>query len=223
MIQWKKYILVFFITAGIFILAFALSNYLNGKKVSQIENIQDKISVDILSLETQFSLLQNVSCEYIGDSFMSAELNSLAQKIEFSEENINRKEELDQLKKIYSLLEIKDYLLAKKINERCKIKNPSILYFYTKADYCSFCVEQGYVLTALREKYPDLRVYSFDYGLDLSALKALITVYKIDDKKLPALVINEKVYTGFNSIEEIEKIVGLEDPIKVELKKEVKK
>lgn len=67
------------------------------------------------------------------------------------------------------------------------MKSVFVLYFY-KTDDCTDCEKQGYALTALREKYPGLRVYSFDYGLNLSAIETLIRIYKIKDTELPALV-----------------------------------
>jgi hypothetical protein len=45
----------------------------------------------------------------------------------------------------------------------------------------------GYVLTALRNKYPDLRVYSFDYHFDLGAIETLKSIFKVKDQ-LPALI-----------------------------------
>jgi hypothetical protein len=93
------------------------------------------------------------------------------------------------------------------IKERCGTKIYSILYFYTNADNCTECVKQGYVLTELRRKYPDLRVYSFDYNLDLSAVNSLIAIYKVDDTELPALIINDAVMTGFKSTEDIEALL----------------
>jgi hypothetical protein len=47
-------------------------------------------------------------------------------------------------------------------------------------------------------------VYSFDYSTDLSAIKSMLQIYKIEDTKLPALVVDEEVLTGFNSIEELD-------------------
>jgi len=140
----------------------------------------------------------------------------LADKISYSENNIGAEDvDVISLKKYYSLLEIKDYLLMKKIRERCGEKSIFILYFY-KNDNCDDCTKQGYVLTSLREKYPDLRVYSFDYNLDLSAIKAMVSIYKVQDN-LPAIVINGKVYNGFKSIEEIEKTFPELESIKVEV------
>jgi len=207
MIDWKKYLLVFFITAGIFLSAVYLTNYFNGKKLSELRSIQDKISIDLLSSETQYALLEELSCGDVTNTLLSPELASLADKIEYSEKNIGNDNEFIELKKTYSLLEIKDYLLMKKISQRCGLKNIFILYFYTTAENCTECVKEGLVLDALREKYPQIRVYSFDYNLiDLSAVKAMTSIYKIKDTALPALVIDDKVYTGFHDIETIEKI-----------------
>jgi len=205
--DWKKYVIVFFITAALFAIAGGLSNFFSNKKIDNIRNIQNKLSTDILSSETQFLLLSDLSCEQDNNSGnLSGELNDLADKLNYSENNLQGNQQVVELKRYYSLLEIKDYLLTKSINKKCGEKFIPILYFYTTANNCTECVKQGYVLTELRNKYPNLRVYSFDYSLDLSALKALIRIYKIEDTKLPALVINGKKVTGFKSVEELEKV-----------------
>lgn len=213
--DWKKYVIVLFITSTIFISGLWLSNYFSNKKIDQLKNIESKISLDLMSSETQFSLLQEQSCKDVSGSILSSELNTLADKISYSESNIGAEDvDVISLKKAYSLLEIKDYLLMKKIRERCGEKSIFILYFY-KNDNCDDCTKQGYVLTTLREKYPDLRVYSFDYNLDLSAIKTMISIYKVPDD-LPAIVINGKVYSGFKTVEEIEKTFPELESIKPE-------
>lgn len=205
--DWTKYIIVFFITAGLFAIAGGLSNFFTNKKVQSMQSIQKKLETDILSSETQFSLLSELSCEQDdGEENLSTELGDLADKINYSEQNLKGNDSVLELKKYYTILEIKDYLLTKKINQKCGTKRIPILYFYTTAENCTECTKQGFALTELRAKYPHVRVYSFDYSLDLSALRALIRVYKVDDKKLPALVINEQLVTGFQTVESIEKI-----------------
>jgi hypothetical protein len=205
-IDWKKYIIVFFITLGLFLTAIYLSNYFSNKRVDEIKSIQNNIALDILSSETQYSLLEDSSCADYSNSISSQELNSLGEKIDFEESSgATGTIELQYLKQYYSLLEIKDYLLQEKVSQRCGNKEVFVLYFYTNSDNCSDCVKEAYVLTALREKYPSLRVYSFDYSLDLSAVSALKSVYKLSDRELPALIINKRVVTGFKSVEDIEK------------------
>ncbi|MEN9582322.1 MAG: hypothetical protein RL641_276 [Candidatus Parcubacteria bacterium] len=207
--DWKKYLIVFIITLGVFATALYISNSLNSKKFTELKSIEDKLSVDILSSEVQFSLLEELSCKDVTTSVLSDELSTLADKISFSESNFAEgSDQISQLKQSYSLLEIKDYLLMKKISERCGIKSVFVLYFYANKDTCLDCVKQGYILTELRNSYPELRVYSFDYNLDLSAVKALISIYKVPDK-LPALLINGKVYSGLQTKEEIETVLKL--------------
>lgn len=205
--DWGKYIIVFFITLALFTVAGGLSSFFSNKKIEDMQAIQNKLATDILSSETQFSLLSELSCEQdatVGN--LSDELGELADKINYSESSMKDNNEVVELKRYYSLLQIKDYLLTKKINQKCGQKFIPLFYFYTTASNCTECVKQGYVLTELRQKYPNLKVYSFDYNLDLSALKAIIRIYKIEDTKLPAIVINEKKSTGFKTIEEIEKL-----------------
>jgi len=203
-IDWRKYVIVFLITLMLFLSASYVSNYFGNKKIIQLKSIQDQIAIDILSSETQFSLLSELSCKNISDSVLSRELSELGGKLEWGQENLGETDEVSYLKKYYSLLQIKDYLLMKKISERCKVKSAFILYFYTTAENCSLCEKEGLVLTALRNKYPELRVYSFDYSTDLSAVKAMLDIYKIEDTKLPALVIDGDLLTGFQSTEELE-------------------
>ena len=209
--EWKKYIYTFGITAAIFVTAIFLSNYFGQKKLNEIKNIESRIAVDILASETQFSLLEELSCRDIGSTFLSKELAELGDKLAFTEESRGADDpEVINLKRYYSLLQIKDFLLFQKVKARCGAPTgslPPIIYFYSNEDgACDDCEKEGFVLTRLREEYPELRVYSFDYDLDLSALTTLINIYNIKGD-LPALLINDKLHYGFQSIEDTKEII----------------
>jgi len=219
-IDWKKYVIVFFLTATLFLGAVYFSNYFNDKKINELKSIQDNIALDILSSETQFSLLSELSCRNITDSVLSEELNEMGEKLEWGEKNLGNTAEVIYLRKYYSLLEIKDYLLLKSISERCDRKYAFVLYFYTTAEHCSECERQGIVLSALREKYPALRVYSFDYSTPLPAVEAMIQIYKIEDTKLPALVLDDELLTGFQAKEELEKRIKTSFDLEEETREE---
>ena len=209
--EWKKYAFTFFITAAIFATAILASNYFNQRKINEIKEIESRISVDILASETQFSLLSELSCKEISSDFLSKELAVLGDKLAFMEENRgSNNTEVINLKRYYSLLQIKDYLLMQKIKERCGTNSSdntlSVMYFYSNKGDCDDCQREGFVLTRLRQDYPELRVYSFDYNIDLSAIQTLTTIYNIKNEP-PALLINDKVYYGFKSIEDIKEIL----------------
>jgi len=203
----KRYFVVFLITLALFVTTLGLSSFLSNRKLENIKSIQDSIGIDIMSSETQFQLLQELSCKDVAANTLSDTLNDLAAKIAYSESNIKNKEEVTELKRYYSLLQIKDYLLMQKIKAKCGEAVVPIFYFYTTAENCSECIKQSAVLTELRNNYPEVRIYSFDYNLDLTALQSLIKIFKVEDTKLPALVMNERLYTGFKTTEEIEKAV----------------
>ena len=107
-IDWKKYLIVFLFTLGLFATASFVSNYFSNKKVDQLKSIQDKIAIDILSSETQFSLLSELSCKNVSTySILGGELGELGRKLEWGQENLGKSEEVTYLRKYYSLLQIK--------------------------------------------------------------------------------------------------------------------
>lgn len=208
-IETKKYVVALLITAAVFFGALYVSNRFSAKRAAEVKNIADSISLDLLSSETQFALLQNSSCKAIdhNSTAFSEELNSLVEKLSYMEQNLgNENPEVITLKKYYSLLQIKDYLLVGKIKEKCGVKPITIIYFYSNKGDCVDCKREGYVLTSLREEFPELRIYSFDYNLDLSAVKTMRSLYGVRDT-LPALVIWDENYYGFKSPEDIETII----------------
>jgi hypothetical protein len=208
MINRKKYTLVFILTCVLFFSAFSISNYLNDRKVNEIKSTEDKISIDILSNETQYELLQQSSCSIINSgSVLSDELSTLADKLSYAEaqEGIGSTD-VQTLKEYYSLLEIKDFLLVQQIYKKCNTTPSTILYFYSNKGDCPECTRQGYVLTQLRQDHPKLRVYNFDYDLNVNAIHTLTSLYKIPRNALPALVMDGATYTGFKSTDDITKI-----------------
>ena len=205
--RWGSYIVAFLITAIIFATAVYASNYFNNKRIADVQATQDNISIDILSLETQFDLLAEHSCEDIKEnSVLSTEIQPLASRLSYLEtqQGVNQ-DELTRLKRYYTLLQIKDLLLMQQVANKCNLKPVNILYFYSNKGDCTDCEKQGYALTGLSEKYPTLRVYSFDYNIGLAALQALVDIHDVKNQ-LPALVINNKVYYGLHTMDDIEKI-----------------
>lgn len=209
MIDTRKYIFTFVLTVTIFLTAFFASSFFSEKRVENVKEIQDNIAIDILSSETQFDLLKEVSCSNVSESMLSLQLSEIGDKLSHTEsERGSDDEDVLYLKKYYTLLEIKDYLLSKKLVEKCgSAKKPVfIIYFYSNKGDCPDCEKEGFVLTRLKEIYPDLRVYSFDYNLELSAVESMKRIYKITSS-LPALVIEDKTYIGFKSVNDLEALL----------------
>ncbi len=182
-------------------------NYLDNRRVAELDSIQNQLATDTLSVETQFALLEEAPCEALTEgNTLSATLADLGARLVLAEERLSATDpKVLELKKQYTLLEIRDYLLTKRLAKACHADTPVALYFYSNVPgACVDCDRASYALSYLHETYPNLRVYSFDYNLDLGALKTLIAVEKIHPE-FPAFVVEGKHSYGFTSLDILEK------------------
>lgn len=207
MLDKKKYFIVFAITLSVFLGAVWTANFFNQKRVVHIEDIQNAISMDLQSSEIQYALLSELSCKEVSAEILSQEMEILWKKIDKMQAELGSEhEEIRRLKKLYSLLQTKDYILMKRINERCGKQFMFAFYFYGKAEDCKKCENASIALSSLKELYPELRVYSFDYELDDPTIHTLIRIFDVKNT-LPATIIWDKVQYDFKSREELEIIL----------------
>lgn len=199
----RTYVIALLITFAIFGTALFVGDRISGIRIAQLQGIQDQIAIDILSLETQFDLLSQVSCEDLADTpLLSRELGSLGDRLQTTEARLGANNpEVTRLKEQYSLLQIKDNLLLTKVAQQCDTGITPILYFY--ANDCEDCTRAGYALTKLRSDLPGLRVYSFDYDLALPALKTLIAIHDVTRDELPTFIIDGVHTSGFTTLDEL--------------------
>ena len=199
--EWKKYLVTFAITAVIFGTTIAISILIDNARLNNIRSLQDNISLSILSSETQFNLLRNANCEDIFNSDLDSQLADIGNRLSFMESTGHSKDaDFMSLKQYYYLLQIKNYMLISSAT-KCPLKPITILYFY-KPD-CSDCDKQGDVLNYLLKHHPDnVRIYSFDFSVDVPAVKTLADINKVSDD-MPALVIDKVAYQGFHSLEDL--------------------
>lgn len=203
----RNAILALVITLLIVGTVFYAVEYLNRLRTAELRNIEDQLATDTLAIETQFALLEEAPCEGVDpDKPLSAELGSLGDRLVLTEERLGATDpEVLRLKERYTLLQIRDYLLTQRLARTCGFNPTVALYFYSNVPgECINCDRAGYALSYLRETYPSLRVYSFDYHLDLGALKTLIAVEDVKPE-LPAFVIEGKNVYGFTELEDLEK------------------
>ncbi len=202
----RNALIALLITLAIIATVLYAVNFLNEQRVAELRAIEDQLATDTLSIETQYALLAEAPCEGLeeGTSF-ATELGGLGDRLAFAEERAGANDpEVLRLKERYTLLQIRDYLLTKRLAQTCGLKPVTALYFYSNVPgECEDCDRAGYALSYLRQTYPTLRVYSFDYHLDLAALKTLIAIEKIE-KEFPAFVVQGKRVDGFTTLEDLE-------------------
>ncbi len=202
----RNALLALAITIAIIGTIFYTINYLDQQRIRELDAIQSQLATDTLSIETQFALLENAPCEDLDSGTqLTQELSSLGERLGTAESRLGSDNgEVLRLKKQYTLLQIRDYLLNKRLAETCGIEPVTALYFYSNIPgSCADCDRASYALSYLRQTYPSLRVYSFDYNLDLGALKTLVAVEKIDER-FPAFVIDGTRSYGFTDLDEFQ-------------------
>jgi hypothetical protein len=178
-------------------------SYLDQKRVAELSTLQNQLTTDTLSVETQLALLETAPCNDSEDNSLSQEVSSLGDKLSAAENRLGATDpQVIQLKDQYTLLEIRDYLLSNQLATTCHLNPTVVLYFYSNVPgSCTDCERASGVLNYLHQVNPNLRVYSFDYNLDLGALKTLIAVEKIQPQ-FPAFVIDGKRTYGFTTTDD---------------------
>ncbi len=201
----QKYVLVFLITLGLFGVMYLASEFFYNERVAQIKTLEDTISRSVLESEIQYRLLSDSACEVEGaaNPFLIEEINTLARRLDVMEaQRGSDNDEVISLKKYYSLLQIRDYLFVRDRGRLCGTSPATIIYFYSNSGDCDDCKKMGYVLTSLREEYPTLHVYSFDYNIGLSVIDVLKSIYDLSGE-LPVLVIDRKPFYGFKTRDQV--------------------
>lgn len=201
----RNALIALLITAAIIATVLYAVNFLNEQRVAELRAIEDQLATDTLSIETQYALLAEAPCEGLSESnAYTTELGGLGDRLAFAEERLGATDpEVLRLKERYTLLQIRDYLLTKRLAQTCGLKPVTALYFYSNVPgECADCDRAGYALSYLRQTYPSLRVYSFDYRLDLAALRTLIAIEKVNPV-FPAFVIQGKRVNGFTELEDL--------------------
>ena len=199
--EWKKYVVTLAITLVIFGATIGISMWIDNARVENIRALQDSISLNILSSETQFNLLKNANCEDVFNSDLATQLADMGNRLAFLESTGHSNDtDVISLRQYYYLLEIKDYMLISSAT-KCPIRPTTVIFFYKPN--CAECDKQSDVLTYLRRHYPDnIKIYSFDYSLDVPAVVTLANVNKVENPN-PAIVVNGKTYEGFQSIDDV--------------------
>ncbi len=204
----KKFIAVFFITLGIFAVAFLASNYFYSLRTAAIKDVESGINRQIVETEIQYQLLADAACD--DPSATTAQINQmndLARKLDDMEQQRGTNDpEVIKLKKDYSLLMIKDYLLLRERQRQCGEVYSTIIFFYSNTGTCTDCIKMGHVLTQMREQYDRLHIYAFDYNLGLSSIETLKSIYRTHEDP-PILIINRKAYYGFKTQKEVEDLI----------------
>jgi len=205
MVKFNIYLKAFLLSLSIFLIGlfigigletYLASSWLN--KASEIESSVQEMELEMLYFQ---NLNESYSCDFLTEIVRKTNnnLDVLAGQLsQYSEGNIIfTRQDIEGLKRRYTSLLIKDWMLQERIKRNCGTKIFTILYFYDR-EGCDNCLIQGNVLSSLKYSFTEkLMIFPIDIKVENSMKDVLLKRFNITI--MPSLVIDEKVYSGINS------------------------
>ena len=204
--QIHQYVAALAIATLLFFGGLWFGNHLSEKKLDVIDTLGRNLQLATLGSELQYELLAHEPCSAVNASSLIDELFRIGTRLDFMESELGVNDpQVLELKEYYHLLEIRHWLLMRKVQNECSLNTHFILYFYSNAGDCERCDEQGSVLTYLHRKYQDLNIYSFDIHIDNPALVTVRELYGVEEA--PTLVVDGTKVESFKTSQEIEELL----------------
>jgi len=200
------------ITSIIFILGIIFGLWIGQERVSALEQTTSALKDSVETAELQFALLDvlkpEVACNYLIST--ASDLGNKSDELASEVERYENSQKIDDtsfstLKKQYTTTLIRDWVTVEKIKKVCEGDYLTIIYFYSNKD-CDKCEDQGIVLTYIKDVLKEnVMIFALDTDLGLTTVNSLRDSFGIDS--YPSLVIENKMYSEYLSLEEINKIL----------------
>ena len=131
-INWIKIAASLAITILIFISGIYLGSLITQGKVNDILQVEKEARLELENIVVESMLLDESPC--IDPSQLSSNLNDLGVKLTYLESQYNKNDpRILDLKKPYTLLEVRHYLATKKMIRECSYNYTLVLFFYSNS------------------------------------------------------------------------------------------
>jgi len=200
------------ILTGYFVQVKILSRTQEELKKVQEEFYEYKQNLENIQLEQLYLTTHQgeLSCKILVSTIDEMHNNlayfwsKLPSKLEVYEKYSEIQPEYIKIKRDYTLLSIRTWLLSLDVREKCGEEIIPALYFYSRD--CDSCIDQSYVLDNLKKENPNFSAFIVDFNLDEPIVKIIKNVYNV--KEVPSFIINDKLYSGYQSLEQMKKIIS---------------
>ena len=203
----KRYIFAFLIATFLFVLGFVLSYSFSYLEYQRISSIQGLISYNIFSDKLKYSFFEEEVCSTESFRKISEDLGFQGRIIDDLEQKFGKNDKKVLFrKKFYTLILLEHFEFVNTINEDCKAKVPTILFFYSNEKEIEHDSELlGELLGTAYRRNPELVIYSFDLNLESELIDNLKIKYNVTEPL--TLIINNKDRlvnpTNINEVEDL--------------------
>lgn len=202
----QNLIIAFILGTVIFVAIFALSYTISYSKLKGVFETQEQLKKDILSYDL-YGDFSGMHCENFNPYNYTGEMDRIGGLIGVLEERLGKDNfRVREQKEIYSMLEARHFSYILDYNKYCRGQINTILFFYSNLpEYKRKSEDLGYILTTLKNKEPEIMIYSFDYDLNASIISTLTQKYNISESG--QIVVNE--YAQNSSLQYLDEIQTL--------------
>lgn len=206
-----KAITVLLLTIIIFSLGILMGNYNTSKKFNKVIGLSNSLRLETQGVEVIHDILKENLCEGDDVLYLNDDLYKLSERLAYMESVLGQDNaQVKSLKEEYFIIEARHWTLAKTrskncLNESKELNSTIILYFYGNEDLCPRCMEQGTVLTYLRERYNGMKIYSFDINSESSVVNVIKKIYDVEG--VPGIVVNDETYIGYLNVDGVVNLI----------------
>jgi len=209
----QVYVKALVITAVLFAGNFFIVKYLDDSRAEQLRSelysIQERMqSSRVLLLYSQYSNDSAALCPMLENQTRQQmlDLYALYGDLEKARE-ANVFTDVPTIQRRFILTNAELLLYLRQFERQCgRTLVKPVLYFYPEGEDCLECRAQARVLDALTQDCPSVRVFAFPTNSDLPVVQAIVASYGVDRE--PSLAINEKLYPGVSTREQIVALTG---------------
>lgn len=203
------------IVTGIFTERYTSSSAL--REVESLKETMNSLQTDMENVQLQQLYLSIVgeekACTFLISSVsqLEKELTSFWGKLPKRLEEFERygkvTKEYEELKKDYTFVLLRTWMLSSDLRERCDKNIVPILYFYSKD--CEECLDFGLVLDKVKvsqeAKGRKVMIFTIDLYMNEPIVNIIKDIYSIT--YAPSIILNKNLYKGTLSDSEIGKII----------------
>ena len=202
-IKARMYFFAFVASLLLFTVGLVLGWQWGYSAVTQMRSELDALSADEAGVEL-VSLLGNESfaCQIYESEFArmfqkTEEYGSKLAELEVRKGKMDS--EVLELKKAYSAMQLRNYLLQQRMDSRCGYRHNVIIYFYSNENYTPE-TDEGLQIGKVDKEF-GVYTYHFDVNVDSPIVRGLKAAYGVT--AVPTLIINGRKYEGFMTADEL--------------------
>src|SRR3989344_6167101 len=207
-IDWLRILLALLIASFMFTFGILGGFFARGVLEGSVIRIQETTKNELLNVETISLLDEHYPCNLQILDTTTKKLNYLGDLITVLEEKKGKNNaDVLELKKLYSILETRHMLLLMNREKACNQQYNIFIFFYSNDKDCKNDVDNlAFILTYLRNKHDDVRVYSFDLNLNSDLINVLEEEYSMGG--CSGLVLNKKkINLEIKNSDQLEKLL----------------